>query len=313
MPPSLSALKVYDLIDFDNMRQKEAMIRELFVPCDAKVIMGIPPCASWPNDKFVWHYSADGAFWIQSAYRMIVHIAHQSVGSSSPSGTEFWRTIWALDIPPVSRYSTGGLVGGSDFEPTFWAKRFRSPSDCLGSACTQMEGARFGEFVAVLWECWNARNRFIFKRLYRNLESLSLRAITLVRTFRDTQVKGAIPTTLLPVTWKPPMPGTVKLNFDGGRVVEDGRGWGFIIRDDNGDILMAGLKQGAGFGGALVEEARACLFRLRCTRNLNIFFYSNSSGNQTLDIRSTHIRQVRAHVTTNAARNLDVLIHIIGN
>ncbi|KAJ8449837.1 hypothetical protein Cgig2_001493 [Carnegiea gigantea] len=88
--------------------------------------------------------------------------------------------------------------------------------------------------------------------------------------FRILKSKEAIPTTPLRMAWKPPMPGTIKLNFDGGCVGEDACGWEFVIRDDNGDILLAGSKQGAGFGGALVEEARASLFGLRCTRDTGV-------------------------------------------
>ncbi|KAJ8449836.1 hypothetical protein Cgig2_001492 [Carnegiea gigantea] len=174
MPPSLSELKVCDLTDFDNMRWKEAMIQELFVPCDAEVILGIPLCASWPNDKLVWHYSADGAFSVRSAYCMIVHFAHQSVGifrepfrplTSHPCIKMFcWRVsrgILSSNGNLAKRVSSFNMAcamcghpkesdthavlecplaisiwEGSDFEPTFWAKRFRSLRDCLGSTCT---------------------------------------------------------------------------------------------------------------------------------------------------------------------------------
>ena len=39
-------------------------------------------------------------------------------------------------------------------------------------------------------------------------------------------------------------------------------GWGFVLRDHLGDIVMAGSCQGMGFQGAESEETRACLFAL---------------------------------------------------
>ena len=35
-----------------------------------------------------------------------------------------------------------------------------------------------------------------------------------------------------------------------------------VIRNHDGDIVMASSKQGEGFAGAEVEKARACLFGL---------------------------------------------------
>jgi len=42
-----------------------------------------------------------------------------------------------------------------------------------------------------------------------------------------------------------------------------GHGWGFVVRNHVGDILLMGVKQGDGFSDPETEEARACLFALR--------------------------------------------------
>ncbi|KAJ8425580.1 hypothetical protein Cgig2_003018 [Carnegiea gigantea] len=49
---------VADLID-SNM---EDVIKTSFLPCDAKVILCIPLCHTWPYDKYVWYFSVDGEF-----------------------------------------------------------------------------------------------------------------------------------------------------------------------------------------------------------------------------------------------------------
>jgi len=55
----------------------------------------------------------------------------------------------------------------------------------------------------------------------------------------------------------------VKVNFDAGMVEGTVRGWGFLIRDNDGDVVMASVDQKLGFQGAELEEAGACLFAMK--------------------------------------------------
>ncbi|KAJ8434296.1 hypothetical protein Cgig2_009271 [Carnegiea gigantea] len=68
---------------------------------------------------------------------------------------------------------------------------------------------------------------------------------------------------VLPSSWASPMAGLLKMNFDGGMVGSGCWGWGFVIRNPEGDVVMAGARQGKGFVNLEVEEARACLFGLK--------------------------------------------------
>jgi len=54
-----------------------------------------------------------------------------------------------------------------------------------------------------------------------------------------------------------------KLNFDAGRMGDNRNGWGFIIRNHMGDIVLSGVKQNMGFSSPEEEEARACYYALR--------------------------------------------------
>ena len=62
--------------------------------------------------------------------------------------------------------------------------------------------------------------------------------------------KEAIPTTPLPVAWKPLMPGTVKLNFDGGVLVK--------MRGDGGSLseMIMEIYYGRGRNRELALEKR---------------------------------------------------------
>ncbi|KAJ8433536.1 hypothetical protein Cgig2_018089 [Carnegiea gigantea] len=132
--------------------------------------------------------------------------------------------------------------------------------DYLEHASTSLDPDKLGEFVAVLWECWNARNRFIFGRRDSNWRVLAGRAVSFVRRYRELKSMPAAPDEGGGACWVPPSAGVFKLNFDAGRVGTKERGCGFVIRDHLKNVVVAGVKQGQGFHGAEFEEAGACLF-----------------------------------------------------
>lgn len=94
---------VRDLIDTDNICWREELIRDLFLPCDAKITMSIPLCGSWPPDKLIWHYNANGSFSVKSAYNFIMDSNLSYTSSSSVSSHLFLQKVWALDVPPPPR------------------------------------------------------------------------------------------------------------------------------------------------------------------------------------------------------------------
>ena len=105
-----------------------------------------------------------------------------------------------------------------------------------------------------------------------NLGVMGVRAINFVKSFREHH-EDCLSGTLNPtaaMSWKPPVIGHVKLNFDGACLGGKLWGWGFVVRNHDGDIILARAKHGDGFPGALVEEARACLFSLENTYNMGI-------------------------------------------
>ncbi|KAJ8434427.1 hypothetical protein Cgig2_002629 [Carnegiea gigantea] len=141
-------------------------------------------------------------------------------------------------------------VHGSEFEEGLWQARVSSAIDMIGRAAKVLEEDRLGKFVAVMWECWNSRNRFIFGQKEGKRAGLARRAVQYVHTFRALK-EDAGPS------------GLLKINFDAGKVAGEGRGWSFILRDYLGDIILAGVDQNHGFQGIEIEEALACLFALR--------------------------------------------------
>jgi len=301
--------RVAELIDKVNGRWDEETVRSRFMPCDAELILSLPLCPSWPEDKIIWHFTTDGEFSVRSAYHVARARLHdQRATSSTPSTTALWKTIWRMDAPPRIKlfgWKVGSQIlatkvnlatrlqlidmrceicgameesdvhalflcpfaveiwGGSGFEEELWREGGPSALAVLEKATTTLSADRLTEFVAIMWECWNARNRFIFGD--ENLrDDLAQRAIRFVHSFREMKERGVnCSTPEMPCLWAPPSEGLVKVNFDAGKVDATVRGWGCVFRDHTGEVILTGVSQQVGFQGAVLEEAGACLFAMR--------------------------------------------------
>ena len=51
----------------------------------------------------------------------------------------------------------------------------------LAASCLDRD--ELGIFVAIIWECWNARNRFIFQKPDHNLAVLGQRATSFTKQY----------------------------------------------------------------------------------------------------------------------------------
>ncbi|KAJ8451527.1 hypothetical protein Cgig2_018161 [Carnegiea gigantea] len=199
----------------------------------------LPLCTSWPSDKLIWHFVANGLFSVRSAYHLAWSLKLSSMASSSFHGTkDFWRLLWEGEFPSVM--------------------------DCLLLARDFLDNDELGEFVAILWEYWNSRNKFLSGTRRINLHHVGKRARAFVHNYRKVQMDSILASKCETACSdrKPPDAGYLKLNVDAGRLEEGNFGWGFVLRDHLGGIVMAGSCQGMGFQGAELEETRACLFAL---------------------------------------------------
>ena len=112
-PHDGSITKVSDLIDYEQAKWKDGLIRELFLQGDADTILGIPLCRSWPRNKLIWHYTSDNYFTVKFAYQLRLSQRLSAQGSSSNPQTDIWKTIWRLDIPSRIRVFTWRLCQGA--------------------------------------------------------------------------------------------------------------------------------------------------------------------------------------------------------
>lgn len=84
-----------------------------------------------------------------------------------------------------------------------------------------MSSNKLGDFLAILWECWNAGNCFIFGKPDRDLSVLAAKALAFVISHREVHALDVLQHDQVSGSWVPPTVGCLKLNFDGGKVGDD--------------------------------------------------------------------------------------------
>ena len=83
--------RVSSLIDQDKFVWKESLVKELFLPHEADMILGIPLSSRRPPDRIAWSPTPLGIFTTSSAYKLIV----SGAGSSNMDiQKKFWRSLW---------------------------------------------------------------------------------------------------------------------------------------------------------------------------------------------------------------------------
>jgi hypothetical protein len=63
---------VSQLIDATTATWNETLIREVFLPMEADIILSIPLCTRWHYDFWAWNFERKGSFTVRSAYRMMI-------------------------------------------------------------------------------------------------------------------------------------------------------------------------------------------------------------------------------------------------
>ena len=75
--------RVSSLTDQDRFAWKESLVKELFLPHEADMILGIPLSSRRPLDRIAWAPTPSGIFTTSSAYKLIVSSAMNSFTGSS--------------------------------------------------------------------------------------------------------------------------------------------------------------------------------------------------------------------------------------
>ncbi|KAJ8422423.1 hypothetical protein Cgig2_003003 [Carnegiea gigantea] len=196
---------------------------------------------------------------LPSAMAIARCIPHFSMSCNICGHMEETDTHAVLSCPLVTE-----VWQGCDLDTSLWTEPFRTLADCLDKARHSLDENDFGNFLAVIWKCWIVRNRFIFGTPDQNLSILGKRAMDFVAPYREAQQdEVSLQPTRYPTSWTPPMAGYLKLNFDGSSLNNGLWGWGFVLRNHDGDVVLAGAKHGTHSAGPTIEEARSCLCAIK--------------------------------------------------
>ncbi|KAL8493216.1 hypothetical protein ACS0TY_024439 [Phlomoides rotata] len=138
-----------------------------------------------------------------------------------------------------------------------------------------MPGYRITLFASISWNIWKARNRFCFDQEVQNpaqIVNWSLSLATKVPQQKPRQKRGA-PGSISGAQWEPPPQGELKLNCDAGVFSDGFVGFGFIVRNEAGNPVLAGAKQrSVAAENSTTIEALALRFGLInvCSRGLRV-------------------------------------------
>ncbi|KAJ8435872.1 LOW QUALITY PROTEIN: hypothetical protein Cgig2_028580 [Carnegiea gigantea] len=255
--PQFSFLRVGDLIDSEHETWREDLVKAVFLPVDATVILGIPLSIHLPPDRVVWHYSSCGELTIRKRAKEA-----RCSGVGDKSG---WKAIWGLNVPPRIKFA-GALPTASRL-----SRRIQSISmrcNVYGAAEDMDIHALFECPLAlsiweVTWSVCGARNKYLFENKLIIAGRVWRKAINFLHDYQRSRDREKNSSAQEVTGWRRPDAGFCKLNFDAAKLGDWGYGWGVLVRDSEGNILLSIVSQGMGFLDPKLEEARACIFAIQ--------------------------------------------------
>ena len=102
------------LIDKDTRRWKVDLVKSLFLPFEANIILNLPLSYNLPEDKIIWVGNRKGDFKVKSAYYIALNVVEtKEEGESSEGDSKAWKKIWHLNIPEkIKIFSWRAYVNG---------------------------------------------------------------------------------------------------------------------------------------------------------------------------------------------------------
>jgi hypothetical protein len=98
---------VSDFIDPSSKSWKEDLVRTIFHPPDAEMVLNIRIPSFNGNDYIAWNHENNGFFSVKSAYRLAVEINSKTDGAGQscrpPGERDLWKIIWNAKVPPKVR------------------------------------------------------------------------------------------------------------------------------------------------------------------------------------------------------------------
>ncbi|KAK0592975.1 hypothetical protein LWI29_028449 [Acer saccharum] len=98
-PPRLGqTAKVHELM-LPSGGWNVGLIREIFWPEDANLILSLPCSVGSQPDSLMWHYDKYGAYSVKSGYRLGCELSSNASSSGLSSKESWWKFFWRIRIP----------------------------------------------------------------------------------------------------------------------------------------------------------------------------------------------------------------------
>ena len=105
-PQNTPLTHVSQLIDHQTRAWDKDVVRSIFIPFEAKNILGIPLSHTQQEDTLIWGGTKTGDFVVRSGYHLLLEESHSSDPGSSNIApqAQMWNSIWSLSVPHKVRH-----------------------------------------------------------------------------------------------------------------------------------------------------------------------------------------------------------------
>lgn len=122
----------------------------------------------------------------------------------------------------------------------------------------------------LLWKWWSVRNKINKREKSHYGQEVAAEVLNLLSDLKKLEV-GPVRREGERAGWIVPPPGQLKINSDGSFIHETMQGsWSFIVRDHDGDVVLAGAGHLGLIPDAITAEAAACAQALQASTDQGI-------------------------------------------
>ena len=159
--------------------------------------------------------------------------------------------------------------------------------------------------ISLIWWIWQARNKMVAGENKNLHGSISFLAMKMADEFEQFFTKEKRIKKQSAQSWFPPDDRILKINIDGSYVADNcNGGWGFIIRNSDGQFKGAGAGQISHAFDALQAEATACLaslqyaqrwgmMRIQVETDSQLLVQAINGRNQDLAVNGSLFREIK--------------------
>ena len=153
---------VSSLIDQDTKWWKANVVRTLFLPFEADMILKIPLSQRLPEDSLIWIGNKRGVFTVKSAYHIAAKLqSDKDLGESSfgDSRSIIWKKLWKMKLPPkIKIFAWRACVNSLPVYVKMAERRIQLCCDCpvCGEDFESLTHALIlCDFALSVWALWN--------------------------------------------------------------------------------------------------------------------------------------------------------------